>query len=52
MEKNEDVCAVQIVDYDWAGEIGEATYPPNINTKTVRRAQGVSRRAADHRIII
>ena len=36
-----DDVAVHVVDFDWAGRIGEARYPMGVNTKTVWRPAGV-----------
>ena len=36
-----DDVAVHVVDFDWAGRIGEARYPIGMNTKTVQRPAGV-----------
>jgi len=36
-----DNVAVHVVDFDWAGRIGEARYPIGVNTKTVWRPAGV-----------
>lgn len=30
-----------LIDYDWAGPVGEATYPPNVNMVTVDRPKDV-----------
>lgn len=35
-------CAIHIIDFDWAGTIGEAKYPLRVNTKTVLRPEGAS----------
>jgi serine/threonine protein kinase len=32
---------VHLIDFDWAGPVGEAKYPMGINCKTVRRPAGV-----------
>jgi hypothetical protein len=37
-----DGCSVHLIDFDWAGNIGEVTYPMRINTKTITRPEGVS----------
>lgn len=31
---------VMLVDFDWSGKIGEAVYPPNVNTIDVWRPDG------------
>jgi serine/threonine protein kinase len=32
---------IHIIDFDWAGKIGEARYPMRVNTKSVARPSGV-----------
>ncbi|GBE81754.1 hypothetical protein SCP_0401270 [Sparassis crispa] len=32
---------VKLIDFDWAGPVGEVRYPPNVNRVTVRRPAGV-----------
>lgn len=39
MIKNEPDLPVMLVDFDWAGEIGEATYPMNVNRVDVHRPE-------------
>ena len=36
-----DDVTVHLIDFDWAGRIGEARYPMEINCTTVRRPKGV-----------
>jgi serine/threonine protein kinase len=36
--------AVQLLDFDWAGTEGEVRYPERVNTKSIRRPDGVSDR--------
>ncbi|KAI0252373.1 hypothetical protein BJV78DRAFT_350633 [Lactifluus subvellereus] len=36
-----DDVVVHFIDLDWAGRIGEARYPIGVNTKTVKRPDGV-----------
>jgi Lipopolysaccharide kinase (Kdo/WaaP) family len=38
---NEDF-GIHLLDFDWAGWIGEAKYPTRVNTETVRRPEGVA----------
>jgi len=33
--------AVHLIDFDWAGPVGEAKYPLAVNCKTVKRPEGV-----------
>ena len=33
---------IHLLDFDWAGWIGEAKYPTRVNTETVRRPEGVA----------
>jgi tRNA A-37 threonylcarbamoyl transferase component Bud32 len=39
--RDADDVRIHFVDFDWAGKVGEAKYPFNINTKTVKRPDGV-----------
>ena len=32
---------IKLIDWDWAGRIGEATYPHNVNNHSVARPEGV-----------
>ncbi|KAF5345593.1 hypothetical protein D9756_011048 [Leucocoprinus leucothites] len=48
-----DEVKVHLVDFDWAGRIGEATYPAGLNCESVRRPAGVGDRkliTAEHDI--
>jgi hypothetical protein len=36
-----DNVAIHTIDFDWAGQIGEALYPPGVNTTSVKRPSGV-----------
>jgi hypothetical protein len=38
----EDNAIIHIIDFDWAGKAGEATYPMRVNTKSVWRPPGVA----------
>jgi serine/threonine protein kinase len=41
---SKDSCAIHLLDFDWAGTEGEVRYPERVNTKSVRRPDGVSDR--------
>ncbi|KAF8346757.1 hypothetical protein F5887DRAFT_831751, partial [Amanita rubescens] len=36
-----DDVKIHLIDFDWAGPIGEAKYPADVNKITVRRPDGV-----------
>lgn len=38
---NQDEWKVKIIDFDWAGKVGDARYPPNVNRREIRRPKGV-----------
>jgi len=31
---------IMLVDFDWAGVVGEVRYPPNVNTREIKRPRG------------
>ncbi|KAL5537290.1 hypothetical protein ACEPAF_1113 [Sanghuangporus sanghuang] len=39
---DKETLSVQLIDFDWAGTDGQARYPRQINTKSVRRPHGAS----------
>ncbi|KAK7677224.1 hypothetical protein QCA50_019818 [Cerrena zonata] len=43
MVKKDDPEDVMFIDWDWAGEIGQVTYPYNVNKHSVIRPDGVER---------
>ncbi|KAK7677212.1 hypothetical protein QCA50_019806 [Cerrena zonata] len=43
MVKKDDPEDVMFIDWDWAGKIGQATYPYNVNKHSVIRPDGVER---------
>lgn len=48
MVTNGPTPAVMLVDFDWAGRIGEARYPMNVNREDVYRPEG----AVDNELIL
>jgi serine/threonine protein kinase len=48
MVSNDPTPAVMLVDFDWAGRIGEARYPMNVNREDVFRPEG----AFDNELIL
>jgi serine/threonine protein kinase len=48
MITNDPILAVMLVDFDWAGRIGEARYPMNVNREYVYRPEG----AVDNELIL
>ncbi len=40
MVGKEDRTKFMIIDFDWAGAIGSAEYPPNVNRKGIQRPEG------------
>ena len=48
MIKNDPDLPVMLVDFDWAGKIGEARYPMNVNREDVYRPEG----AVDNELVL